>query len=44
LPEASRSSIVSTFSPGFAPRERYAVHPALSDPAALPRAARYFAS
>ena len=44
LPDASRSSIVSTLSPAFAPRERYAVHAAFSEPGALPRAARYFAS
>ena len=44
FPDARRSSIVSTFSPGFAPRERYAVHAALSDPGSLPRAAALLAS
>ena len=40
LPDASRSWIVSTLSPGFAPRDRYAVQPSRSDPGAAPRAAR----
>jgi len=40
LPDASSSWIVITVSPGAAPRERYASHPAFSDPGALPRAVR----